>query len=51
MMLFSRMIRPAIAAGAIPAGFLTPSKARIALALGLGAGLDDAGLRALFADP
>ena len=40
-----------IAAGAIPAGFLTPVKARIALALGLGAGLDDAGLRALFADP
>jgi L-asparaginase len=40
-----------IAAGAIPAGFLTPVKARIALALGLGAGLDDPGLRALFADP
>lgn len=40
-----------IASGAIPAGFLTPVKARIALALGLGAGLDDAGLRALFADP
>lgn len=40
-----------IAAGAIPAGFLTPIKARIALGLGLGAGLDDAGLRALFADP
>lgn len=40
-----------IAAGAIPAGFLTPVKARIALALGLGAGLDDAGLRALFSDP
>jgi L-asparaginase len=40
-----------IAAGAIPAGFLTPVKARIALALGLGADLDGAGLRALFADP
>ncbi|MFN8621876.1 MAG: asparaginase [Chloroflexota bacterium] len=40
-----------IAAGAIPAGFLTPVKARIALAYGLGAGLDDPGLRALFADP
>lgn len=40
-----------IAAGAIPAGFLTPIKARIALALGMGAGLDDAGLRALLADP
>ena len=39
------------AAGAIGAGFLTPVKARIALALGLGAGLDDTGLRALFADP
>jgi len=40
-----------MAAGAIPAGFLTPTKARIALALGMGAGLDDSGLRALFADP
>jgi L-asparaginase len=40
-----------IAAGAIPAGFLTPAKARIALALGMGAGLDGAGLRSLFADP
>jgi len=40
-----------IAAGAIPAGYLVPVKARIALALGLGAGLDDAGLRALLADP
>jgi L-asparaginase len=40
-----------LAAGAIPAAFLTPVKARIALALGLGAGLDDAALRALFADP
>ena len=40
-----------IAAGAIPAGFLTPVKARIAVALGIGAGLDVDGLRALFADP
>jgi len=39
-----------IAAGAIPAGFLGGPKARIALALGLAAGLDDRGLRALFAD-
>ena len=39
-----------IAAGAIPAGFLGGPKARIALALGLGAGLDDAGLRRLFTD-
>ncbi len=38
-------------AGAIFAGYLGAPKARIALALGLGAGLDDAGLRALFADP
>ncbi len=40
-----------LAAGAIPSGFLTPVKARIALALGLGAGLDRQALRALFADP
>lgn len=39
-----------IAAGAIPAGFLGGPKARVALALGLGAGLDDAGLRRLFGD-
>lgn len=38
-------------AGAIPAGYLGGPKARIALALGLGAGLDDARLRALLADP
>ncbi|HEY8168129.1 MAG TPA: asparaginase [Candidatus Limnocylindrales bacterium] len=38
-----------LAAGAIPAGTLGGPKARIALALGLGAGLDDAGLRRLFA--
>ena len=37
-------------AGAIPCGFLGGPKARIALALGLGAGLDDAGLRALLSD-
>jgi L-asparaginase len=39
-----------IRAGAIPAGFLGGPKARIALALGLGAGLDGPALRALFAD-
>jgi L-asparaginase len=39
-----------IRAGAIPAGFLGGPKARIALALGLGVGLDGAGLRAFFAD-
>jgi L-asparaginase len=38
-----------IASGAIPAGILGGPKARVALALGLGTGLDDAGLRALFA--
>lgn len=38
-------------AGAIFAGYLGAPKARVALALGMGAGLDDAGLRALFADP
>ncbi|HEY8198486.1 MAG TPA: asparaginase [Candidatus Limnocylindrales bacterium] len=37
-----------LAAGAIPAGPLGGPKARIALALGLGAGLDVAGLRDLF---
>jgi L-asparaginase len=35
-------------AGAIPAGSLAGPAARVALALGLGAGLDDAGLRRLF---
>lgn len=39
-----------IGAGAIPAGTLSAPKARVVLALGLGAGLDDAGLRRLFAD-
>lgn len=38
-------------AGAIAAGHLGGPKARVALALGLGAGLDDRGLRALLADP
>jgi L-asparaginase len=38
-------------AGAIPAGHLTSPKARIALALGIGAGLDRAGLDRLLADP
>lgn len=37
-------------AGAIPAGTLSGPKARVVLALGLGAGLDDAGLRRLFGD-
>jgi L-asparaginase len=40
-----------VRAGAIPAGHLTGEKARIALAVGLGAGLDAAGLTALLADP
>jgi L-asparaginase len=40
-----------VRAGAIPAGFLGGPKARIALALGIGAGLDRAALEALFADP
>ena len=39
-----------VRAGAILAGYLGGPKARIALALGLGAGLDEAGLRTLFAD-
>jgi L-asparaginase len=38
-------------AGAIPTGHLGGPKARIALALGIGAGLDHAGLAALLADP
>ena len=38
-------------AGAIPAGHLGGPKARIALALGIGAGLDREGLAALLADP
>ena len=38
-------------AGALVAGHLTGPKARIALALGLGAGLDRDGLAALLADP
>jgi L-asparaginase len=37
-------------AGAIFAGYLGGPKARVALSLGLGAGLDEAKLRALFAD-
>jgi L-asparaginase len=40
-----------LAAGAIPAGHLGPAKARIALAVGLGARLDATGLRHLLADP
>jgi L-asparaginase len=39
-----------VRAGAILAGYLGGPKARVALALALGAGLDEAGLRALFAD-
>jgi L-asparaginase len=38
-----------LAAGAIRSGTLSAPSARVALALGLGAGLDDAGLRALLA--
>ena len=38
-----------VKAGAIPAGTLSGPKARVTLALGLGAGLDDARLRRLFA--
>jgi len=38
-------------AGAIGAGYLGGPKARIALALGLGAGLDRAGLVDLLGDP
>lgn len=40
-----------VRAGAIPAGTLCAIKARVALALGLGAGLDHHGLAALLADP
>lgn len=40
-----------IAAGAIPVGRLCAVKARVAVALGLGAGLDGDGLRVLLADP
>ena len=40
-----------VRAGAILAGYLGGPKARVALALGLGAGLDRAGLERLFADP
>lgn len=40
-----------IRAGAIAAGHLTGEKARIALALGIGAGLDRDGLASLLADP
>ena len=38
-------------AGAIVAGHLSGPKARVALALGIGAGMDHAGLAALLADP
>ncbi len=40
-----------IRAGALPVGHLCAVKARVALALGIGAGLDRAGLIALLADP
>lgn len=40
-----------VRAGAIPAGTLCAVKARVALALGLGAGLDRDGLATLLADP
>jgi L-asparaginase len=38
-------------AGAIPAGTLCAVKVRVAVALGLGAGLDRKGVEALLADP
>jgi L-asparaginase len=40
-----------VRAGALPVGYLCAIKARVALALGLGAGLDRDGLAALLADP
>ncbi len=40
-----------IRAGALPAGYLGGPKARVALALGIGAGLDHDGLARLLADP
>ena len=40
-----------IRAGALPVGHLCAVKARVALALGIGAGLDHDGLAALLADP
>ena len=40
-----------VRAGAIPAGHLCAAKARVALALGLGAGLDRGALAELLADP
>ena len=40
-----------IRAGALPVGHLCAVKARVALALGLGAGLDRDGLTTLLADP
>ena len=40
-----------VRAGAVPAGTLCAVKARVALALGLGAGLDVVGLGRLLADP
>jgi L-asparaginase len=40
-----------VAAGALQAGYLTGPKARVALAVGRGAGLTMDGLRELFADP
>ena len=40
-----------VGAGAIPVGHLCAVKARVALALGLGAGYDHAGLTALLANP
>ena len=40
-----------VRAGALLAGTLSGAKARLALSLGLGAGLDGAGLQRLLADP
>jgi len=40
-----------VRAGALPVGHLCATKARVALAVGLGAGLDRDGLARLLADP
>ena len=48
---FRAVARPGSRAGALPVGHLCALKARVALALGLGAGLDRDGLIGLLADP
>jgi L-asparaginase len=40
-----------VRAGALPVGHLCAVKARVAMALGIGAGLDRDGLASLLADP